>query len=232
VQIPAPQHQTLIYVMLVLLLIAVGLQVADRFLLNTPAVANPSSAAATISGVVRVSLPVSEDRSLYLGGKDTLYGRPAATSLAFSNDGRLLVYSGWEPLSRGSRPQLYLRPLDQERAQPIDGAEGGSSPFLSPDNDWIGFYVDNALMRIPLTGGIAQTIVASTESDRMEIFGASWGESNRIVYADQVPGSAAAERIGLYVVEASGVLLADPSDSQSIHTIHVGRRCDRLRAEW
>jgi len=204
-----------IYATFTLVLVAVMVQIADRFLLITPSVATPSSAAgSTITDVVRFSLPVGEDRSLYLGGKDASFGRPAATSLAFSNDGRMLVYSGWEPQSRGSRSQLYLRPLDQERAQPIDGTEGGSSPFLSPDNNWIGFYVDNSLRRIPISGGIAQTIVASTGSTRMEIYGASWGDNNRIVYADQVPGSA---RIGLYVVEAgggSGVLLADPIESQ------------------
>ncbi|MDO9318306.1 MAG: hypothetical protein Q7V56_08915 [Gammaproteobacteria bacterium] len=208
--------QPINYVILVIILLVAGFQVTDRFLLNTALVANPSSESA-ITDIVRLSLPVGEGRSLYLGGKDALHGRPAATSLAFSNDGRLLVYSAWEPQSRGRRSRLYLRPLDQERAQPIDGTEGGSSPFLSPDNNWIGFYVDNALRRIPLTGGIAQTIVASTESDRMELYGASWGDNNRIVYADQVPGSVAAPRIGLYLVEASGgsgSLLADPSASQ------------------
>ncbi|OGT72562.1 MAG: hypothetical protein A3H44_08795 [Gammaproteobacteria bacterium RIFCSPLOWO2_02_FULL_57_10] len=217
VHIPAPQHQTLIYVMLVLLLIAVGLQIADRFLLNTAPVTNPSSSESAITDVLRFSLPVSEGQPLYLGGKDARHGRPAATSLAFSNDGRLLVYSAWEPLSRGERSRLYSRPLDQERARAIDGTEGGSSPFLSADNNWIGFYVDNALRRIPLTGGIAQTIVASTESDSFELYGASWGDNNSIVYADQVPGSAAAPRIGLYLVEASGgsgSLLADPGESQ------------------
>ncbi|MDO9318297.1 MAG: hypothetical protein Q7V56_08865 [Gammaproteobacteria bacterium] len=217
-QIPAPQHQTLIYAMLVLLLIAVGLQITDRFLLNTQTEANQASATeSTITEVLRFSLPVSEDQPLHLGGKDAPFGRPAATSLAFSNDGRLLVYSAWEPQSRGRRSWLYLRPLDQERAQPIGGTEGGSSPFLSPDNNWIGFYVENSLRRIPLRGGIAQTIVASTESRSLELYGASWGDNNRIVYADQVQGSAAAPRIGLYLVEASGgsgSLLADPSASQ------------------
>lgn len=214
-QLPAPQNQTLTYVILVLLLIAVGLQIADRFLLNTQPVANSSSSSA-ITDVVRLSLPVGEGRSLYLGGKDARYGRPAAASLIFSNDGRLLVYSAWEPLSRGERSRLFLRQLDQERAQSIEGTEGGSSPFLSPDNNWIGFYVENSLRRIPLTGGIAQTIVASTETDSFELYGASWGDNNRIVYADQVPGSAAAQRIGLYLIEAtggSGSLLADPSES-------------------
>ncbi len=168
----ATSAQPINYVILVIVLLVAGFQVTDRFLSNTPTVANPSNESA-ITDIVRFSLPVGEERSLYLGGKDASFGRPAATSLAFSNDGRMLVYSGWEPESRGSRSQLYLRPLDQERAQPIEGSEGGSSPFLSPDNDWIGFYVDNALMRIPLTGGIAQTIVAPTESDRMDIIGAS-----------------------------------------------------------
>ena len=211
----ATAAQPINYVILVIVLLVAGFQVTDQFLLNTQPATNPSSS--TITDVVRVSLPVGEDRSLYLGGTDASFGRPAATSLAFSNDGRLLVYSAWEPLSRGQRSRLYLRPLDQERAQSIDGTEGGSSPFLSPDNNWIGFYVDNALRRIPLTGGIAQTIVASTESDSFELYGASWGDNNRIVYADQVPGSAAAPRIGLYLVEASGgsgSLLAEPGESQ------------------
>jgi len=209
----ATAAQPINYVILVIVLLVAGFQVTDRFLSNTAPVANPSSQS-SITDIVRLSLPVGEDRSLYLGGKDASFGRPAATSLAFSNDGRMLVYSGWEPQSRGARSQLYLRPLDQERAEPIDGTEGGSSPFLSPDHNWIGFYADNSLRRIPITGGIAQTIVASTDSNTMELFGASWGDDDRIVYADQVPGSG---RIGLYVVEATGgrgVLLADPSDSQ------------------
>jgi Tol biopolymer transport system component len=207
----------LIYATFGLVLLVAGFQIADRFLLNIQPLANLSSSGSIITDVARVSLPVGEGRSLYLGGRDASFGRPAATSLAFSNDGRLLVYSGWEPGSRGARSQLYSRPLDQERAQPINGTQGGSSPFLSPDNNWIGFYGDNSLRRIPITGGIAQTIVAPTESDNMEIYGASWGDNNRIVYADQVPGSEAAPRRGLYLVEASGgsgVLLADPIESQ------------------
>jgi hypothetical protein len=208
--------QPINYVILLIVLLVAGFQIADRFLMNTQPLANLSSRGPTITDVVRFSMPIGEGRSLYLGGKDALFGRPAATSLAFSNDGRLLVYAGWEPGSQGSRSQLYLRPLDQEQAQPVDGTVGGSSPFLSPDNNWIGFYVDNTLRRIPITGGIAQTIVASTGSDlfSMENYGASWGDINRIVYADSVPGTA---RIGLFLAEAtgdSGVLLADPGESQ------------------
>jgi serine/threonine protein kinase len=56
-------------------------------------------------------------------------GRPHHTAMAFSPDGKVLVFAG----TAGTTTQLYKRPLDQAEAVPIPGTEGGDGPFFSPD---------------------------------------------------------------------------------------------------
>ena len=46
--------------------------------------------------------------------------------------------------------QLWLRPLDQVRAQPLAGTEGAGYPFWAPDGRAIGFFADGKLKRIDL----------------------------------------------------------------------------------
>ena len=95
-----------------------------------------------LSPVIRFTVPVGEGTELYLGDRiGTRSGRPAVTSLAFSPDGDLLVYSAWEVGPDGDElSRLYQRRLGQERADPMEGTEGGASPFFSPEGDWIGFF--------------------------------------------------------------------------------------------
>ncbi len=77
------------------------------------------------SSIVRFSLPIGQDADVYLGGPDAVWGRPRITSLTFSPDGDLLVYS-----ARGEDSRLYLQRLDQERAEPLAGTEGCLVPIL------------------------------------------------------------------------------------------------------
>ena len=78
--------------------------------------------------------------------------------------------------------QLYLRALDELEAQPLSGTEGSAAtnPFFSPDGQWIGFYSmrDSALKKVALSGGSAVTLTAADE-----LFGASWGIDDSIVFA-------------------------------------------------
>jgi len=205
----------LIYAILGLVLVVAGFQISDRFLVSS-ALKPSTTALPQSSAVMRLSLPISVEEELFLGGRDARFGRPAATSLALTNDGRQLIYSAWKPGTRGQQSQLYSRPLEQERAQPISGTEGGTSPFLSPDNEWIGFFAEDSIRRVPLNGGISQAVITKAKSFRFEIYGATWGDDNSIVYADEVPSSAVTAIIGLYRVPSSGgssKLVANPLDS-------------------
>ena len=61
--------------------------------------------------------------------------RPTRTAVALSPDGKTLVFGAiW-----GGGQQLYARAMDQLSATPIPGTSGGSSPFFSPDGQWVGF---------------------------------------------------------------------------------------------
>jgi hypothetical protein len=78
--------------------------------------------------------------------------------LALSPDGTQLVY-GDAPIQEGIRGQLYVRALDSFEVKPLPGTEGGGVPFFSPDGRWIGFFAQNKLKRISITGGSPQNLV-------------------------------------------------------------------------
>jgi serine/threonine-protein kinase len=103
--------------------------------------------------------------------------------MALSPDGARLVYSA----TSGDRPQLYLRNIDQFDAEPIAGTEGGTSPFFSPDGQWLGFFAASKLQKVPLSGGAPQTIcdVPSFVGN-----GVTWGADGTIIFARSLGGLA------------------------------------------
>jgi serine/threonine protein kinase len=109
------------------------------------------------------------------------FERPSRTAMAFSSDGRFLVYSAVaEHPGPDTKPRLHPRRMDRAQAQPIGGTEGGISPFLSPDNRWVGFWVDGKLKKIPVEGGVPTTLCETSPY----LYGANWGGDNSIVFAD------------------------------------------------
>ena len=135
--------------------------------------------------VLRFTEPIAQDDDVILGGvADARWGRPSSTSLAISPGGDLLVYSardGADTPAPDSR--LYSRRLDQARAEPIAGTEGGSSPFFSPDGDWIGFITGSSLKRVSVADGTIETIVPEAPFGGRQLpFGATWGDDGTIVF--------------------------------------------------
>jgi serine/threonine-protein kinase len=128
--------------------------------------------------VARVLIGVSPSERLlsgYPGDASTGQGRPSRTTMAFSPDGRSLVLSA----EREGRVQLYLRRLDELDAIPIAGTDGASTPFFSPDGQWLGFYADGALRKVSVGGG---PVVELCKTEL--IFGASWSSRDQIVFAN------------------------------------------------
>jgi eukaryotic-like serine/threonine-protein kinase len=102
-------------------------------------------------------------------------GRPSRTAMTWSPDGRSIIFSAAE----GERQQLYIRSLDQLKATPLPGTQGGSLPFVSPDGRWVGFWSSGALRKIPIDGSGPATMICDTTLP----FGATWGTDDTIIFS-------------------------------------------------
>jgi serine/threonine-protein kinase len=84
-----------------------------------------------------------------------LSGMNSGPMVVMSPDGNHLAYVA----TQGGIQRLYLRKMDGLEAQAIPDTEGGSSPFFSPDSQWLGFLADGKLKKISVNGGAAQTLI-------------------------------------------------------------------------
>ena len=111
--------------------------------------------------------------------------RPDRTALALSPDGRTLVFRGVavdvNP-NGGTQSVLFVRSLDSLTATPIAITTGAESPFFSPDGAWIGYWDGGELRRVPISGSTTYTTITRVP-EGARIWGASWGDSDVIVYA-------------------------------------------------
>ena len=76
-------------------------------------------------------------------------------------------------------PALWLRRLDSDVSQRLEGTEGAWAPFWSPDSSWIGFYAPGALKRVSASGGAPQTIVPISGTSMTT---AAWGPAGTILF--------------------------------------------------
>jgi len=90
--------------------------------------------------------------------------------------------------------RLYARALDE--LEPTLLAESARSPFLSPDEQWVGFMSgdEGTWMKVPITGGPAVRIGGPGGGTR----GATWGPDDTIIF------SAIEASTGLFRISASG----------------------------
>ena len=179
------------------------------FLLGSVFVWNLKPGAPTAGSVTRLRMglqPAEEIGGFFL--ETVLAGwRPTRTAVAFSPDGRHLVYRG----GAGETWQLYLRPMDQAEASPMPGTEGAVGPFFSPDGQWVGFWANGELRKVRLTGGPSAAVCETPL-----LFGASWGEENTIVFA-QYTG-------GLWSVSADALHRGTPKELTTLREGEVSHR--------
>jgi len=106
-----------------------------------------------------------------------------------SPDGLRIAFCAIGP---DGRQLLWVRSLDGRAAQPLEGTDGASFPFWSPDSRSIGFFAQAKLKHIDASGGPA-LVVADATIGR----GGSWGPDGTILYVPDQVG-------GIYRVGASG----------------------------
>ncbi len=133
----------------------------------------------------RLGITLPEGQEL-TGIADTL-----ASPISLSPDGRIVVYS----VDEGGQTRLYRRDLDRFDPEPINGTEGATAPFFSPDGDWLGFFAGGRFQRMPVDGGAPIAIVSVPTYWGT---GIDWGEDGWIRYPAVSVGS------GLWQVPAEG----------------------------
>ena len=101
---------------------------------------------ASAAGPVQFTIAPPENASF---GGPSRPGGGTATQLAVSPDGRHIVF-----VARATTAyQIWLRPVATLEATPIQGTDGGTFPFWSPDSRSIGFFADGKLKRVQIAGG-------------------------------------------------------------------------------
>ena len=90
------------------------------------------------------------------------------------------------------KSKLFDRPLTASSARPIEGTEGASDPFFSPDGKWVAYFANGLLKKVPLGGGAAETICEATNPR-----GGVWTDDGSIIFT---PGTDNA----LFQVSANG----------------------------
>ncbi|HTD53122.1 MAG TPA: hypothetical protein VK780_08855, partial [Thermoanaerobaculia bacterium] len=105
----------------------------------------------------------------------TFQGMPA-----LSSDGRQLAFVA---TSADGRDRLWIRPLDGLQARTLEGTDGATYPFWSPDGRFVAFFAQQKLKRVDVSGGTPQILCDAHESR-----GGSWGSRGTIVFSANTGG--------------------------------------------
>jgi Tol biopolymer transport system component/predicted Ser/Thr protein kinase len=118
-------------------------------------------------------------------GRDVYLNALGGSDVIISPDGTRIAY-----LSRG---HLFTRRLDQPIAAELAITQGATSPFFSPDGQWIGFTASGKLRKISVEGGTELVLCDAGSS----YTGDDWGEDGNIIASLRISG-------GLSQVSSSG----------------------------
>jgi serine/threonine protein kinase len=118
-------------------------------------------------GSVPIRFPVAPAEGTFLSGSDPPF--------ALAPNGRHLAYAG---TGVDGIARLWLRALDSDRQRELPGTERASSPFWSPDSEWVGFFAANTLKKVRASTGLVQIVA----SDVWTFGGASWSVRDVIVF--------------------------------------------------
>jgi serine/threonine protein kinase len=125
-------------------------------------------AAGTNESVVRVEYPLIPSEGTLLSGPDVPF--------AVSPNGRNIAYV---TVGRDDTSRLAVQSLGSAEHKLLPGTEGASTPFWSPDSEWIGFFAANSLKKVRVSTGLAQTIAHDVSTT---FSGASWSVHDDIVF--------------------------------------------------
>lgn len=116
--------------------------------------------------------PAETMRFAIVAPEKTGYG----DSLAISPDGRRIALIS---VSETGVTSLIVRVLDSLDTKALQGTEGASQPFWSPDSRFVGFFAGGKLKKIDASGGNSQVLADASSDPR----GGSWGKDGTILFS-------------------------------------------------
>ena len=133
--------------------------------------------------LVRTELPVRPAEAVNAGGVlpvflPTLGG--SRTALTWTPDGQTLVFVG----RQGGVQRLYVRRLDAAEARPLPSTEGAQVPAVSTDGQWVAFWANGAIRKVPLEGGPVMDLSGLSGPPR----GLAWDQSSRLYFGSDDDG--------------------------------------------
>ncbi len=117
--------------------------------------------------LVRLDVDLGSDISLL-----RLVG-PTFSSVALSPDGSRLVFVG---SVAGGPTRLFQRRMDEATSTELAGTQGAQNPFFSPDGQWVAFWSNGKLSKIPVGGGAAVQL-----AELSTMTGGSWAEDGELI---------------------------------------------------
>ena len=152
-------------------LLGAALASAPRWLTRASTPAAPSR------GLIQAELDPGVDPSVIATG-------PAAV---LSPDGTRLA-----AVARGAGdvPRLFVRRLNDLVATPLPGTEDARNPFFSTDGDWIAFFAQGKLKKVPAAGGTVVTLCDAPNGR-----GGVWSEDGQIIFNPSSGGSVPLQRV-------------------------------------
>jgi Tol biopolymer transport system component len=101
--------------------------------------------------------------------------------LSLSADGKWLAFIS--PDDDTGTPMLFVQRVGTPQAKELAGTENASYPFWSPDDQYVAFFANSKLQKIPPEGGTPKTITRVSFAR-----GGSWSNKNVILYAPDTAG--------------------------------------------
>ena len=131
-----------------------------------------------VSGLLWTRAPAPSDdafatRFTFAMPKGTVQTRNALDTTVSPDGHRIAFVSRIE----GGSSWLWIRTLDSEEVRKVEGSEGATNPFWSPDGQDLAFFAAGKLKRTSAAGGPVQNICTS-----MVGLGGAWSPTGEIIF--------------------------------------------------